>query len=649
MAQLIISIQEENERPIVGASIGLENTATNDTRNTRTTSAGTGIISDLQAGTYLIKTKAPGFLLSEQSITLQPDENRDIRISLRPESIANTTSQNQESDIDISVTPATTTEGQIAVLRAQIQGHANGTKYKWEVDNGILRGDPTSLVTNWDTTGIGAGQYIATLYAQGPTEEVMIKLGSTSLTVTQRPISRDDIVPVALARDNTPQTDDQALWVTIRNRTNGIGFKSYSEFINNILCGDEDNNHPATANLRLKRGELNPQFTGMGTYNLLKVATEAFLLLGCGTLIKDEVKFDEDQEEKRLGHRLTVKDIQEKLGDYLGESATLPYLRLILINAFGEDYEDKKIIDSPFCDGILASNVDAGTAPCFLELIWSYWHEEGMLAQTTNAVTLRFQNKRTPSLKDPLARLALDPVRPMSNLLWGYIQDEPFRLSVPRRAYEYDNHYGLALVGKVVPKLTSAETRSKFLEAFHNLLNTATAFYRDDDDKMITADGFSLLNALKEVHLLLAQGANNQFRELPWTSRVEMLIQQWLLARPEIQRFLGGRTMVPYKEAWMGQVDSMKQLQEWSDTSVTHFRDLGAFGEQIILSVRYGNWIDITDQDNAKNWARYWRQEIQGYIHAYRAATGIDLASTPVNTTMPAMLLHNRLAKQASA
>ncbi len=647
MAQLIISTQTKDESPIAGASIRIENSVTNKAHNTQTTSVGTGMFSDLQAGTYLLTIIASNFKQKQESITLESDQNRDIRITLIPE-LAISTSQNQVNDVVISVTPATTTEGQVAVLSAQIQGQTNGTKYKWEVDNGILS-DPTSLITNWDTTGIGAGKYTATLYTQDSAGEAMVELGSTSLTVTQRPISRDDIVPVALARDNTPQTDDQALWVAIRSRTNAIGFKSYSEFVNNILCGDGDNNHPGTANLRLKRGELNPQFTGMGTYNLLKVATEAFLLLGCGTLIKDEVKFDEDQEEKRLGRRLTIKDIQEKLGDYLGESATLPYLRLILRNAFGEDYEDKKIIDSPFCDGILASNVDAGTAPCFLELIWSYWHEEGMLAQTTNAVTLRFQNKRTPSLKDPLARLALDPVRPMSNLLWGYIQDEPFRLSVPRRAYEYDNHYGLALVGKVVPKLTSAETRSKFLEAFHNLLNTATAFYRDDDDKMITADGFSLLNALKEVHLLLAQGANNQFRELPWTSRVEMLIQQWLLARPEIQRFLGGRTMVPYKEAWMGQVDSMKQLQEWSDTSVTHFRDLGAFGEQIILSVRYGNWIDITDQDNAKNWARYWRQEIQGYIHAYRAATGIDLASTPVNTTMPAMLLQNRLAKQASA
>jgi hypothetical protein len=43
--------------------------------------------------------------------------------------------------------------------------------------------------------------------------------------------------------------------------------------------------------------------------------------------------------------------------------------------------------------------------------------------------------------------------------------------------------------------------------------------------------------------------------------------------------------------------------------------------------LRYGSWMIINDQDHAKNWARYWRQEIQGYVHAYRAANGIDLTA----------------------
>ena len=77
----------------------------------------------------------------------------------------------------------------------------------------------------------------------------------------------------------------------------------------------------------------------------------------------------------------------------------------------------------------------------------------------------------------------------------------------------------------------------------------------------------AVLNALKEVHLILAQGAHNQFGDLPWTARAEMMTQQYLLARPEIREFLQSRHMVPYKEPWMPQVDTRKTLQSWSDVT----------------------------------------------------------------------------------
>ena len=57
----------------------------------------------------------------------------------------------------------------------------------------------------------------------------------------------------------------------------------------------------------------------------------------------------------------------------------------------------------------------------------------------------------------------------------------------------------------------------------------------------------------------------------------------------------------------------------------------------MLLSVRYGDWIDINDEDSAKNWARYWRPEIQSYMHAYRAVTGVDLTNPDaVDYTVPA-------------
>ena len=299
------------------------------------------------------------------------------------------------------------------------------------------------------------------------------------------------------------------------------------------------------------------------------------------------------------------------------------------------------------CFGILQEKL---TNPCLLELIWSYWHEEGMLVQTINAITRRFQNVRGPALSDALANLEIDPLRPLNNLLWGYLQDEQHRLSVVRRNYEYDHHYGLRLEGRAVDNPRTADTRSKFLEAFNHLLRLCTAFFRQDDDTTVKADAFPVLHALKELHLILSEGAHNQFGDLPSTARIEMLMQQWLLARPEFREFLPTRIMVAYPEPWMDRVDAMKKLQGWTNTSVLDFRNLAMFGEQILLSIRYGHWSDVQDSIQALNWARFWRPQVQGYIHAYRATTGVDLTAetvtSEVDATRPSILLKRRLAAQ---
>lgn len=279
-----------------------------------------------------------------------------------------------------------------------------------------------------------------------------------------------------------------------------------------------------------------------------------------------------------------------------------------------------------------------------------------MLVQTMKAIALRFENRRGPTEKDPLANQELDPLRPLNNLLWGYIQDEYRQITVLRRAYEYDHHYGLSLVGKAVPAVNGADSRSKFIEAFHNLLNRTARFFKEDSDTTVIADGFPLLNALREVHLLLAEGAHNQFGDLPWATRVQMLNEQWLLARPEMQEFLRGRYMVPYQEEWMGAVDAMKRLQGWTDTSVSHFYNLAVYGERILLSIRYGDWIAIDNtHEQAKNWACYWRPELQGYLHAYNVVTGVDLSvdvtssqETAVRYTQPSILLSKRLGSNGT-
>ena len=180
--------------------------------------------------------------------------------------------------------------------------------------------------------------------------------------------------------------------------------------------------------------------------------------------------------------------------------------------------------------------------------------------------------------------LEIDPLRPLNNFIWGYIQDEQHRLTVLRRAYEYDHHYGLTLLGKAVPAVRGADNRSRFIEGLHNLLYLCSIFYKEDDDTTVVADGFPLLNALKEVHLLLTQGAHNQYGDLPWTARQEMLMQQWLLARPEFREFLPRRIMVDYPGAVDGLGRDDEDAAGLDSASVLHFRDLAVFGEQIVLS-----------------------------------------------------------------
>ncbi|MGG7054373.1 hypothetical protein [Nitrosomonas sp. ANs5] len=498
-------------------------------------------------------------------------------------------------------------------------------------------------------------------------------------------------VDVAMQRTSAPATDDQALWVAIRHHAKAVGFNRYQDFINCILCRpeqpEEDQTDPCASYRdgkgRIKddqRGkydlpfikarrqglEMHPSIYGVDAYNLLKTATEAFLIFECGLAKKedndkgyvmkrrDSIEEEISVEQRRLGEQdIDVAGIEEKLLAYLsnnGQAPTLPYLRRIVrqIVSLNTSRMEEKL---PYFEAILQARL---TCPSLLELIWSYWHEEGMLVQTLNAITLRFQNRLSHS-RDPLINLELDPLRPLNNLLWGFVQDEFNRLSVRRRAYEYDHHYGFTLIGKAIGDFRPADSRSKFIEAFHNLLYRAAMFYREDDDTTIHADAFALLNALREVHLILAEGAHNQFGDLPWTARREMLIMQWLLARPEMKEFLRGRHMVPYQEPWMGAVDDMRRLQGWGDTSITHFHELARYGEQILLSIRYGDWIDINDQEHARNWARYWRPEIQRYIHAYMATTGVDLSIEITDTRQaserflqPSLHLQKRLAAQRS-
>lgn len=487
---------------------------------------------------------------------------------------------------------------------------------------------------------------------QGPPENPTSKLASA----TQVPIA--SVIEVTRRPADTRVDVEGAvpLWIAIRNRQNN--YAAYEEFVRKAFAASNGLKMPSSPLVPQLKGMLgrtaggpdpkhgceNGIGHGLHAYELLKTATEIFVMLECGVFIASYNGAIPGAEPSVVRGNPKLEDLQTALENYLIDKRLLPYVKQV-IAANEEKFAEQSIFDAI---------VDARTnCPCFIELIWSYWHEEGMLVQAMNALSLRFQNRRLGGDRDPLANLELSPLRPLSSIFWGYIQDEQQRLSMMRRNYEYEHEYGIALRGKAVPStMRPADRRSKFVEAFHDLLFRCCDYYRQAADTNYIPDPFPLLNGLKEVHLILSQGAGNQFGDLPWTARVEMLMQQWILGRNEIKEFLGRRPMVAYPESWMGNAETLRALMGWSDTPIVHFRNLATMGEQLLLSIRWTDWANLTAVD-AQSWANMFKPQIQGYAHAYRVATGVDLTIEPKDSRgaaerkeNPAVLLERRLGEQ---
>lgn len=517
-------------------------------------------------------------------------------------------------------------------------------------------------------------------------------------------------VTVGMTRSRPPLENQLALYAVVKKATERLGFDNYSHFMNGVLTlasaagGKPVADETPLSDLlnKIKAADAGDRketlklptglstYSGTRSYNLMKDATEVFVQSQSGVWPRGGLaayskayaeaskggRFDKDAFAKAVGTSLfdddDAEDVQRRLerpgeisaGDlsifwakYLQKVEgdvpdTTPYLYLIA-QKLGIGLNDESMKHCARCCNILSEKL---INPCLIELIWSYWMEQGMVVQSINALAMRFQNVRT-SDRDVLARFDLDPLRPINNLLWGYIQDEINRLTVVRRAYEYDHHYGLRLNGPAIPaQMRFADSRTKFLEGFHNLLRECARYYRAITNTFVVPDTYSALNSLKELQLILTEGMHNQYGDLPSTSRVEMLTQMSIMARPEMLQFVGGRTMVPYAEPWMMYVDSIRQMHGWGDTGIRHYRDLAIFGEKILLAVRFGDWADNQNETAAALFMSLFREEVQAYIHAYRAVTGIDLGVMddvrPVDSRLlaaqPADLIARRTAAAAA-
>ncbi len=331
--------------------------------------------------------------------------------------------------------------------------------------------DYPPMTQNWLKKTAAAQAGNANVNGDGPQPQ------TTSVTQGTSPWQVD------LLRTNIPDTDDLLLWTIIKNSTDAIGYDKYAEFMNWAFCGDASDPAPgdltgfAGANQTDARNEIATlsarralPFPDIEPYRVLKAATELFLMAQCGVALnatetaKLAAEAGTDLDIKQRANFDSSTNIKTLYDSYLvkingtSNSMTLPYLELIReklgdvrvrsTKASGVLAEERLLAEQ--CYGIIKDKL---TKPCFLELIWSYWHEEGMLVQTMNALAMRFQNRRVPAspTRSPTSRST--PCAPLNNLLWGWVQDEQHRLTVHRRAYEYDHEYGMTLFGKAVPRI----------------------------------------------------------------------------------------------------------------------------------------------------------------------------------------------------
>jgi hypothetical protein len=495
------------------------------------------------------------------------------------------------------------------------------------------------------------------------------------------PVEMPGTAPAMVVRKDsiaTNYTQVIAFQQLVDDSCNRLSFDNYAKYMNFLLCGGANPDVKIEVMPRAKdvAKRLHLPFNDTNAYRILKMATEAFVLVMSESKPENANELNSKIQQRansigaihgliaNPGKAFTVANKTKREDKSVSDKVIIPYLDAIFARLdiqgikkqhfLGFDEAENAFTtpqppDPTHCLGVLADKL---TRPVMIELIWSYWHEQGMLAQTMFAIRNRFQNISHHPATDPLAGLEIGFLRTLNNSIWGYIQDEQHRLTPARRSYEYEHHYGLSLRGRAVPSIMPADRRSKFIEAFHNLLYVCTQYYKQDDDTNRKADAFPVLNALKEVHFLLSEGAHNQFNDLPTTSRIEMLMEQWLLARPEFKNFLPARESVAYNEPWMASVDAMKTLQGWNTTSVMYFNDLARFGESLLLTVRYWLWGSIHDVSEAANWAKCNRNHVQGYVHALRIVTGLDLATEPTDVHAelrrrdPALLIQERWEEQ---
>ena len=222
-------------------------------------------------------------------------------------------------------------------------------------------------------------------------------------------------------------------------------------------------------------------FPNVDRYRVLKAATEVFLMTHCGVDLDDFSRVDLDEESRRLNRTVTPGDLEAQMRDYLDRVAAgdgefldvLPYLGLIRrqlgdVAIVGVDEDEGEATE--ICSGILAEKLQH---PCFLELLRDYWLDEGRPRARDQRHHAGGSRTGRPARGGATRWPAWTSTRCARSTTcsgaWSRTSSTGSRRV--RRAYEYDHEYGLALASRPGPPVRGADSRSRFMEAFHNLLS----------------------------------------------------------------------------------------------------------------------------------------------------------------------------------
>jgi hypothetical protein len=262
-----------------------------------------------------------------------------------------------------------------------------------------------------------------------------------------------------------------------------------------------------------------------------------------------------------------------------------------------------------------------------VEPIWSFWMDAADLARATTLFAARQIGAKSGSSRS-IPKLPLSPH--LIELLETWFNDHHDGARASAREANYLAHYGLRLPGK---RNGRGMQSSRFLDALHAVLLEAIG--HKESMRAPEANARTLLLQLRRVHVLLSgtasrivDGVDNSqiFQRLGESlllGRADLLIAQSLLASPEVRAGVRGYVLVVYPEPWMPSLDQLRTLIRTIDSLSIFYLDLAVTSEALLLSIRFGNWLQATPEA-ATNWATFWQDDIARYLVAYQEVVGGD-------------------------